>query len=241
MRVAYLEAAPERRRGIAFLLVVLVHLLLAFVLLKLTPEISRLRETNPKVFELLPSIAPPKAKAPAPKAVRKPEVKPVVKKATAPMPPPIVKMPPVEEKLFETQLFEAVDISKLPNQKEAMASAADGAGSDSSLAEGTGTGPGGEKLYRAEWAREPTNAELAFYVKTAPRGAWAVIACRTAPRNLVEDCRAMGDSPPGSGLARAIVEAAWQFRVRPPRVGGKALVGSWVQIRIDFSEEAARG
>ncbi|MEY2884737.1 MAG: hypothetical protein RL490_2461, partial [Pseudomonadota bacterium] len=92
----------------------------------------------------------------------------------------------------------------------------------------------------AEWQREPTNAELAYYIpRGAPPNSVALIACRTAPRNLVEDCVELGETPRGSGVARAMVNAAWQFRVKPPRKGGEAMVGAWVRIRISFSERSA--
>ena len=97
-----------------------------------------------------------------------------------------------------------------------------------------GRGPHGELLYNAEWAREPTDAELAGYLpKNAPDG-WGLIACKTIPGNRVDDCVELGQSPPGSHLASAVRQAAWQFHVRPPRKGGKPLIGEWVRIRIDY-------
>jgi protein TonB len=100
--------------------------------------------------------------------------------------------------------------------------------------ETVGRGPNGELLYAAEWAREPTDAELSGYLpKNAPNGS-GLVACRTIPGDRVDDCIELANDPPGSHLASAVRQAAWQFRVRPPRKGGKELVGSWVRIRIDY-------
>ena len=45
---------------------------------------------------------------------------------------------------------------------------------------------------------------------------------------------AIDEYPQKSNIARAVLAAAWQFRVRPPRRGGRVLIGEWVGIRIDY-------
>ena len=86
--------------------------------------------------------------------------------------------------------------------------------------------------------RAPDFAELEGYLpKDAPDG-WGMVACKTIPGNRVENCQELGQSPAGSHLARALRLAAWQFRVRPPRRGGKLLIGEWVQIRLIYGNGA---
>src|SRR5690606_5560963 len=97
-----------------------------------------------------------------------------------------------------------------------------------------GTAPDGEPLYAAAWYRRPYDDELRGYLSTASGPGWGLIACRTAPDWRVEDCVALGESPLGSNIARSVLAAAWQFKVRPPRLGGKSMVGAWVRIRIDY-------
>lgn len=107
--------------------------------------------------------------------------------------------------------------------------------------ERVGTAPNGEPLYAARWYREPTQQELAGYLSTANGPGVALIACRTVPDYYVEDCELISESPAGSMMGRAALAAAWQFRVRPARVGGRELVGSWVRIRITYSQSRTPG
>ena len=97
-----------------------------------------------------------------------------------------------------------------------------------------GTAPNGEPLYAARWYREPYDDELRGYLSTATGPGWGLIACRTAPDFRVEDCVGLEEYPRGSLINRAVLAAAWQFKVRPPRLGGRSLVGAWVRIRIDY-------
>ena len=103
--------------------------------------------------------------------------------------------------------------------------------------ERVGTAPNGEPLYAASWYREPGADALRAYLSTASGPGWGLIACRTAPDYRVEDCVGLTEYPEGSQINRAVLAAAWEFRVRPPRRGGQVLVGSWVRIRIDYRIE----
>jgi protein TonB len=103
-----------------------------------------------------------------------------------------------------------------------------------------GTAPNGEPLYAAAWYRRPTQDQLRGYLSTASGPGWGLIACRTVAEYRVEDCVALDEYPAGSQINRAILAAAWEFRVRPPRRGGRLLVGSWVRIRIDYGIERRR-
>lgn len=156
-------------------------------------------------------------------------------------PPPPIALPPPAVKLnmlvMTPEEFAATDISRFPSRSPDPGATADSRASAGD-AESVGRGPNGEKLYNAEWYREPTHAEMATYLPQGiAQSSWAMIACRTADRYRVEDCQELTESPPGSGLARALRQAAWQFLVRPPRKGGKPMIGAWVRIRFDFHEE----
>jgi protein TonB len=148
-----------------------------------------------------------------------------------PKPPIISKAPPVQMIEMSKADMAAADISKMGNRSGPSSGSGNSAGSY-----GPGEGPGGAKLYSAEWHREPSRAEIGGYLPGAvPPGSWGMIACKTIENYRVENCMQLGESPPGSGLARALRLASWQFLVRPPRIDGKPVIGAWVRIRFDFT------
>lgn len=152
---------------------------------------------------------------------------------TAPPIPKATETPTLDMLEVTRETYAAADIARLGTAGGKGAPASTRMAGDSAM---VGNAPNGQPLYAAEWVRRPTNAELAGYMpKRMPEGGGAgLVACRTAPRNRVEDCIELGSTPPGSRLASAVRQAAWQFLVRPPRVGGKPMIGEWVQIRIDY-------
>jgi len=242
MRLSLPFALPDRRRTVSFVLALVVEALLILVLLLFGPHLTPAPKPEPRratSFSLAPSEKEA-ATAPEHRTKAHAAAKPA-SGATTPIPPmppvitpPKVPTPPAALPGVLPITLGASDISKL----KSSASNDDGAetGTDSKLAYGPGEGPGGQPLYNAEWYREPTDAQLNGYLpKGAPPNSWALIACQTMPQFHVDNCRSLGESPVGSGLGRAMREAAWQFLVRPPRRGGKVLVGAWVKIRIDFT------
>jgi len=229
-----LHPAPLRRRAATLAVVVALHALLMFMLVRLAPPPSSPpnNRLGPLTVELLPEapVAPRRVKVAA-KARRSTHA------AAAPSPPPAPVAPPTSAIWSQVvpltgEAFAAADISRVHSPAPSTG-AADGAENEGEA----GGGPHGERLYDADWYRKPTNAELAAYLPAgAPHTGWGMIACKTVKDNRVEDCQEIGQSPMGSGLARAVRQAAWQFRVLPPRIGGRPLVGAWVRIRIDYSE-----
>ena len=248
------QAPPVSRRATALILTVAAHLLILLILLRLGPDFTTVPKSDRALstFSLLPEPSATRVEAPKARAVAKAKAaaarptasSAAVSSANAPraaMPVPKAAAPitPIPTLFGDKSLFAAGDISALPSHDDEGGSAKGGAGHDSVAAYGPGEGPGGQRLYRAEWYREPTHAELVTYLPNAPQGAWAEIACRTIADYRVENCRSLGESPLGSGLARGLREAAWQFRVLPPRIGGKAMIGTWVRIHFDFTRDSA--
>jgi len=229
------DRPSARRRAVSFFLALAIEILLilAFLTLDFRPE--RKPEFQGGTISTF-DIAANKEETTASKAQK---AAPATKQPTRPILPrikPKIVLPerPLDLLPLSKEELEAADIAKLGTNAPGAELAQGNSPGDS---ERVGTAPNGEPLYAAEWYREPTNQEVNAYLpKTMPEGGgWGLIACRTIERFHVDDCVELGNSPPGSHLAGAVRQAAWQFLVRPPRVGGKVMVGEWVRIRIDYT------
>ena len=238
MRLAYIQSPADWRRPDARQRALVIALTLGaellFLLLLLAFGASSWQPPQPKsqITDVVFLPEPPAEQPPAPSPAAKAQPAAPPKPHAVVIPPtPLAKSPYLK---LTSEEFAAADISKLGS------AGGHGKTGDAGSSASVGVGPGGSTLYNAEWFRRPSHAELAYYLpKTGiDRGSWAEVACKTIADNHVENCQAIGESPPGSGLARAIREASWQFRIRPPRVDGKPLTGTWVKVHIDFTEPA---
>jgi len=223
------ERPPLRRRASGLALALGVNLVLLLMLLTLgrfAPEARKM--SGALVVDFLPeshSVEAPTRTEVEQRQIARPTIKPPpvvlpVKPTIAPPPTPSKSLPWIE---MSKEELAASDIANLPK----------GGSGSTGDSEVVGHGPHGEVLYAAEWARHPTDAELGGYLPASAPDGYGLIACKTIPGDRVEDCVEL-DQTPGSHLASAVRQAAWQFRIRPPRRNGIPLIGSWVSIRIDY-------
>lgn len=232
-----------KRRATGMVLALLVQLLLVALLLTLSPRPGGGRGDEPIFIGVnipaakpQPETPPETAETPSPS---KQPVQPTPPVAAPPEPsptPPVAEPPPVIT--LPPEVMATLAISPPPPPPRAsgplMGPPAPKAIASDDTPLVSGSGPNGEPLFAAAWYREPYDDELRGYLSTARGTGWGQIACRTVSGFRVEDCIILGEYPEGSGIARAIQAAAWQFRVRPPRKGGHDLVGEWVRIHIDY-------
>jgi protein TonB len=242
--------AQEQPRRRALLFAVVLHLLvgLLFAVQKREP-ITKMGEEGLKTFNVAPEG--PKGSE-TQKTEQKQEKKEKTKQAAsqvqpvvAETPPPQAPPPPVVRDFqmpflqLSSQDYASSNIGKQASLRPPAGPALAQAGGNGPS--GPGSGPGGATLYPADWYREPTDAELGGYLKPdMPRQGSGTIACRTVAQHHVEDCYILGESPRGSGFARSVLNAAWQFLVLPPRINGKEQVGAWVSIRITYYDGSVK-
>ncbi len=242
-------------RAVAIALALLVELLLALLLLTIAPKIlNPPEETVPMAtFGVSPepesAPEPPSDARPA-DAVAQPTVQPQPREADTPPPPDPVPADPAPEPpvILDIPLGRMPDIAALPRRPSAEPAAparrvagppAPGPNpGDSRRVEGRG--PNGEPLYAASWFRKPYDSEIRGYLSTARAPGWAMIACRTVADYRVDSCVLLDEYPDGAQIGRAWLAAAWQFRVRPPRLRGQYQIGEWVRIRIDYGLDSVR-
>ena len=243
--ITYFREWSLRRRIAGVLAAVLVNVLLLLMLLTMAPDVAGLKIDKGGLLTF--DVAPPAPPSAEKKAVQQPTIHAQAHAAPPPVPPPVPVTPPVDLGLIQLSHDELSQVDNAMKAPPVQRPSRD-SGSDTRMASGSdtpaaGTGRNGETLYYAEWYREPTQAELNAYQPRLqpPTGAYGEIACRTVDRYHVEDCYEIDEQPSGYGLSHSIVNAAWQFLVRPPRLGGKVLVGKWVRIRITWVGERIRG
>ncbi|HSG34371.1 MAG TPA: hypothetical protein VLA37_07540 [Sphingomonadaceae bacterium] len=229
----------ERATGLVVALAIEVVLLLLLLSLGRSDEPQLAEATRVTTFNA--DNAAEEEPSPEPEAEPDAE-RPLPREATPldTQPPPPVPATPPRPQVDRTPVqprMSAFDLSNLPRPAPPRQPGY-GPAAPANLprdSERVGTMPNGEPLYRAEWYREPSDQMLGDYLSTAQGPGWGMIACRTEPQWKVVDCVALEERPANSRIARAVLAAAWEFQVRPPRLGGKYQYGEWVRIRIDYN------
>ncbi len=239
LATGYRPGSP-RQRLVSSLLsagLILLALYLALTQTGLVPQLAK-KVAAVTTFDVMDSNREKGGDAPEQPKQRQKEVKqrsatvPVVDQQESPQQAPVEKKPAFSFLKVSSADMAAADIGKMKGT--APASGGQPAGG-SGGAYGPGDGPGGAVLYNADWFRPPSDAQLAGYLpEKRPDKGWGMIACQTMEHYKVDNCQVLGESPRGSGFGRAVLNAAWQFQVVPPRINGKQQIGTWVRIRIDY-------
>jgi protein TonB len=160
-----------------------------------------------------------------------------VTRAPAPMPevprPPArlddapIRAAPITADGFATALQPAAD------SIAGLGAAAMGAGIGTSAGAGAGTGQGDVsgagrgrgRPVRARWVRMPTNLEMKPYWPEAARAAKlsgkAILECVVPKIGPPKSCRAIAETPAGSGFAQAAVRMSPIFRIVPVTRAGR--------------------
>jgi protein TonB len=246
--------ASRRRKLTSLGIALAIEALILLLLLTLGAQMAGREDAKPAVprFTAIELAAPPKAEPPPPTDAADAAEAPVTPTAPEPMPrPPFAWKPQSEAPSAPPAPPEPPKPTPTPTpQTPARPKSTIGAKVDPSRSYGpvdsgnprmagdserVGSMPNGEPLYAARWYREPSDSELAGYLSTAKPPGYALIACKVVEGYYVENCQLLGESPQGAMIGRAVMAAAWQFRVRPARLGGRDQFGTWVRIRIDYT------
>jgi len=174
-----------------------------------------------------PESKPEPAASPSPQPQVEPQPTPPEPQQLPP--PPLIQRPSTRS--FDLSQVPQAPAPPQPQQQTYGPAAPRNLARDS---ERVGTMPNGEPLYKAEWYVEPDKKMLGDYLSTAQGPGWGLIACKTKPEWRVVECVPLEEYPSNSHIAAAVLAAAWEFRVRPARLGGKYQYGTWVRIRIDY-------
>jgi len=225
------DATTATRRGSGLGLAIAINLLIFLVLMTLGAAEFTKKPDDVLVVDMVSSRS-----ASAPLALQAEKATERTKPKVPRIKPPPIQIPIAKPLAFVPLTKEEYAASDIRNLGHAPGEGQQASSDDS---EAIGRAPNGELMYGAEWYRRPTDAELDGYMSpNAPEG-YGLIACKTAPDHRVEDCIELENYPPGSHLASAVRQAAWQFRVRPPRKNGQEIIGAWVQIRIEYMRDGA--
>ena len=242
------QPGSPRERVVSSILSAAIIVIAVLLAIYQTGVVSQFgKDTSLTAFNVSPAGSSPKAAKTARQEVEKANTSAPRPRATLPKPRIAIPNPqaPTSDDFgvpgfihLSRAEMRAGDISSRQGAKSGTALAQ---GTGDSGAPGSGDGPGGAHLYNPDWFRKPTDTELSTYLpKRNPGEGWGAIACRTIENHRVEDCQILGESPGGSGYGRAVLNAAWQFQVIPPRVNAKPQIGAWVRIKITYSERGAR-